>query len=151
MKVDELVNGFRNTQVGHIEESLSKRHLNHRRMSKHFHSEQNEIVSAQLFMSQNYHPVNSSKTCNRNVVSTNTTEEIRSENSDTFSKPKRWGKEEDKVMFSHLKRLSTTYGIDIQDLQLPNSMADSSHYKMLLTLKREMSWVGTTRQILKRI
>lgn len=151
MKVNELVNGFRNTQLTHIEESQSKRHPNYRKMSIFLHSEPNEIGSSQLFMDHKCQPVNSSKTCNGNVVSTNTTEEIRSEGSETSLKPKRWGKEEDKLMFSHLRRLSTYYGIDIADLQLPESMANHSHYKMLLTLKREMGWVGTTRQILKRI
>jgi hypothetical protein len=67
-------------------------------------------------------------------------------------KLKRWGKAEDKLMFDLLKTNSIREGINIEDLVMPESLRpESNHYQLLLNLKREMNWVGTTRQILQRI
>lgn len=81
----------------------------------------------------------------------NAADDHGSELLDSDDKPKRWGKERDKLMFFLLTGLSNQYGVPISELAYPLSISDSTHYKMLLNLKREMQWVGTTRQILKRI
>lgn len=151
MKVDELVNGFKNNQIQGIEEGKEAPRLSIRTSRVFLHSEPIEIHSSQLFKSAGCHPVKASRICNGKMVSTNTTEEFHSEISETFDKPKRWGKDEDKIMFVHLKRLLGYYGVQLEELTLPESMNNPTHYKMLLTLKRDMGWVGTTRQILKRV
>jgi len=65
---------------------------------------------------------------------------------------KRWGKAEDKLMFDLLQVSIREHGVDITELSMPESLLlESNHYEILLNLKREMGWVGTTRQILQRI
>ena len=73
------------------------------------------------------------------------------QNFDYEEKPKRWGKAEDKYLYERLLQYLTYAEINIEDLSYPQSMSNINHYKMLLNLKRELRWVGTTRQILKRI
>ena len=73
------------------------------------------------------------------------------QNFDYEEKPKRWGKDEDKYLYERLSQYLAHAGIQIEELSYPLSMSNISHYKMLLNLKRDLRWVGTTRQILKRI
>lgn len=148
MKVDELINGFKNCENGSRVLERNKEEFMPKRL---IHSEVNECVFPKLIMSDVTNPVNSSKNCNGKIISTNTTEGYFSENSETHVRPKRWGKEEDKSMFARLTNLCSRLNVSIQDLNLSESMSNSLHYKLLLCLKREMGWVGTTRQILKRI
>lgn len=63
----------------------------------------------------------------------------------------RWGKAEDKIMFNALISACETKGILFSDLSIEESLTNVSHYEVLLNLKREMRWVGTTKQILQRI
>lgn len=73
------------------------------------------------------------------------------QNFDNEEKPKRWGKAEDKYLYERLLQYCTHADVQIEELSYPLSMSNIHHYKMLLNLKRELRWVGTTRQILKRI
>lgn len=148
--VAELVSGFRNTPATKSEEIKHKdtKHLADNRETDDFSERTKQLYFSKKSVSA---PTTSRFGCNRRFVSTNTTEENYSENSENSGKPKRWGKEEDKLMFSHLNRLAQSHDVDIDELSNPESMSEPNHYKMLLTLKREMCWVGTTRQILKRI
>jgi hypothetical protein len=55
-------------------------------------------------------------------------------------------------MFDLLQVSIREHGVDITELSMPESLLlESNHYEILLNLKREMGWVGTTRQILQRI
>ena len=64
---------------------------------------------------------------------------------------KRWGKDEDKIMFNLLLKACQEKEISLSDLSLEASLTNEKHYELLLNLKREMRWVGTTKQILQRI
>lgn len=102
MRVDELINGFKNCENGRRVHDGNKHGIMPKRL---IHSEFNECVFPKLIMSDVTNPVNSSKNCNGKIISTNTTEEYFSENSETHVRPKRWGKEEDKSMFARLTNL----------------------------------------------
>lgn len=51
---------------------------------------------------------------------------------------KRWGKLEDKKMFDLLNQAVKDHNIPLKDIKLPESLNISSHYDVLLNLKREM-------------
>ena len=150
-KVADLVSGFRNTLPTKSEESKGK-DTKQRKDTKEledFSDKADRIYKGKRKCVS--HQPSSTFACNRKLISTNTTEENVSENSEISGKPKRWGKEEDKLMYYRLKKLAEAYSVSIDDLSNPESMSNSTHYNMLLNLKREMGWIGTTRQILKRI
>ena len=151
LQVDDLVNGFKNTRIQNIEEFNNGEEDAFHKSRVSFRSEPGSINFKKLLSIDTTNPVQSSKLCNRKMNSTAITEEFYCETSESIMKPKRWGKEEDKLMFSNLKKLAVCFGIDIADLSMTESMTIPLHYKILLALKRKMRWVGTTRQILKRV
>ena len=63
----------------------------------------------------------------------------------------RWGKAEDKIMYKQLCITWQQKGINVNALSLQFSLTNEQHYEALLNLKREMRWVGTTKQLLQRI
>jgi hypothetical protein len=54
-------------------------------------------------------------------------------------------------MFELLQAACNENNIDFNTFTFPGSLKVANHYELLLSLKREMGWVGTTRQILQRI
>lgn len=54
-------------------------------------------------------------------------------------------------MFELLQAACNENNIDFNTFTFPGSLKVGNHYELLLSLKREMGWVGTTRQILQRI
>lgn len=66
------------------------------------------------------------------------------------NRSRRWGKEQDRQMYQIFIKLASE-GVRIGDIQYPDSLHTKQHYLLLLKVKREMQWVGTTRQILQRI
>lgn len=104
-KVADLVSGFRTAQIQKFEELHRSRVANNHKNRVSISSEPGLLPLDKLLRSDKYEPVKTSRICNGRIVSTTLTEELLSENSEYIMKPKRWGKEEDKIMFSNLRKL----------------------------------------------